>query len=101
VLIAGDEFGPVAGFPGRDDRLRAGLTGAVAVSVGAEPDGVPAGVLHLGGGPRRFRALLADQVRHHRRASPPGPPAVPAARPWGQRTGYVPRSSPRPTRPGG
>jgi trehalose/maltose hydrolase-like predicted phosphorylase len=62
VLIAGDEFGPVAGFAGSDDRLRAGADGAVVVSVGAEPNGVPAGVLCLGGGPETFRALLADQL---------------------------------------
>jgi hypothetical protein len=65
VLIGGDEFGPVAGFAGSDDRLRAGADGAVVVSVGAEPNGVPAGVLHLGGGPPRFRALLAEQARLH------------------------------------
>jgi trehalose/maltose hydrolase-like predicted phosphorylase len=67
VLIAGDEFGPVAGFAGSDDRLRAGASSAVVVSVGAEPNGVPDGVLHLGGGPPRFRALLADQIRRHQR----------------------------------
>ena len=66
VLIAGDEFGPLGGFPGSDDRLRHGLPGAVVVSVGAEPNGVPEGVIHLGGGPACFRALLAEQVRLHR-----------------------------------
>lgn len=62
VLIAGDEFGPIAGFAGSDDRLRANVDGAVVVSVGPEPNGAPAGVLHLGGGPAQFRALLADQI---------------------------------------
>jgi trehalose/maltose hydrolase-like predicted phosphorylase len=66
VLIAGDEFGPVAGFAGSDDRLRAGVSGAVVVSVGPEPNGAPIGVRHLGGGPPQFRALLADQVQRHR-----------------------------------
>lgn len=63
VLVAGDEFGTIAGFPGSDDRLRAGADEAPVVSVGKEPTGVPAGVIHLGGGPARFRALLAEQVR--------------------------------------
>src|SRR5581483_8762823 len=74
VLIAGDEFGPVAGFPGSDDLLRAGIPDAVVVSVGAEPNGVPAGVLRLGGGPPQFRALLAEQLRLR------GASAQPAAR---------------------
>ena len=67
VLIAGDEFGPIAGFAGSDDRLRGDVDGAVVVSVGPEPNGAPAGVLHLGGGPSQFRALLADQIclRHY------------------------------------
>ncbi len=62
VLIAGDEFGPIAGFAGSDDRLRADVDGAVIISVGPEPNGAPEGVLHLGGGPGQFRALLADQI---------------------------------------
>lgn len=62
VLIAGDEFGPIDGFAGSDDRLRDSLDKALVVSVGAEPDGVPPGVLHLGGGPPQFRALLQDQI---------------------------------------
>jgi len=67
VLIAGDEFGPIAGFAGSDDRLRAGVEDAVIVSVGPEPNGAPAGVLHPGGGPAQFRALLSDQIclRHY------------------------------------
>lgn len=68
VLIAGDEFGPMGGLPGSDDRMRAAIPGAVTVSVGVEPTGVPAGVIHLGGGPARFRALLLGQVRLHRLA---------------------------------
>jgi trehalose/maltose hydrolase-like predicted phosphorylase len=68
VLVAGDEFGPIAGFPGSDDLLRQGIPGAVVVSVGPEPNGVPEGVLHLGGGPAQFRRLLAAQARLHRAA---------------------------------
>lgn len=62
VLIAGDEFGAIASFAGSDDRLRNDVDGATVISVGAEPGGVPPGVLHLRGGPARFRALLMDQV---------------------------------------
>ncbi len=65
VLVGGDEFGPIAGFPGSDDLLRERSPGAVHISVGAEPDGVPEGVIHLGGGPRRFRDVLREQVRLH------------------------------------
>jgi kojibiose phosphorylase len=63
ILVGGDEFGPIAGFPGSDSRmLIAESAGATFVSVGPEPGGVPAGVLPLGGGPRRFRELLAAQA---------------------------------------
>ena len=42
MLIAGDEFGPVGGFPGSDDRMVVPeARGAVVVSVGPEPGGVP------------------------------------------------------------
>jgi trehalose/maltose hydrolase-like predicted phosphorylase/hydroxymethylpyrimidine pyrophosphatase-like HAD family hydrolase len=68
VLIAGDEFGPIAGFAGSDDRLRVGGTDAPLVSVGVEPNGVPPGVIALGGGPERFRALLARQIALHQQA---------------------------------
>ena len=39
---------------------------ATAVSVGAEPTGVPRGVIALGGGPARFVALLEDQLERRR-----------------------------------
>lgn len=75
ILIAGDEFGPIAGFPGSDAKMLTPDTcGAVVVSVGREPNGVPAGVLHLGGGPECFRALLTDQVARHQ--EPPLPDAA-------------------------
>ncbi len=78
VLIAGDEFGPIAGFAGSDDRLRTGGAEAPVVSVGVEPNGVPRGVLALGGGPARFRALLARQIALHQQA--PSTPAEQALR---------------------
>ncbi len=95
ILIAGDEFGPVAGFAGSDDLLRSGADGAVVVSVGPEPGGAPSGVLHVGGGSVMFRQLLAEQVRLLRAAGaarwadadarlhgpvPVGPPLDPAWR---------------------
>ncbi len=69
MLVVGHEFGPIGGVPGGDDCLRAAIPEAVLVSVGAEPNGAPSGVLHLGGGPPQFRALLADQIRRHPRAT--------------------------------
>ncbi len=95
VLLGGDEFGPIAGFEGSDFRMvTPDLKGATIVSVGAEPNGVPPGVVHLGGGPARFLVLLEEQVHHHlqRRAvglpelwpavAPPFFPETPAERVW-------------------
>ena len=63
ILVGGDEFGPVAGLPGSDSlMLLPESDGATFVSVGPEPGGVPTKVLHLGGGPGRFRELLAAQA---------------------------------------
>jgi trehalose/maltose hydrolase-like predicted phosphorylase len=70
VLIAGDEWGQLGGLPGSDSLLRTDER-ASAVSVGAEPAGVPEGVIHLGGGPERFAALLAEQIERRRRGEPP------------------------------
>ena len=63
VLVGGDEFGDVGGVPGSDSYMLVHeLTRAVVVSVGVEPGGVPPSVVHLGGGPDRFAALLDAQV---------------------------------------
>lgn len=63
ILVAGDEFGPIAGFPGSDSRLRIPeASRATFVSVGPEPEGVPEGVVGLGGGPTRFLEILRDQL---------------------------------------
>jgi hypothetical protein len=63
VLVCGDEMGPLGGEPGSDSLMLAGDGArAVAVSVGVEPEGVPPGVIALGGGPARFLALLRDQI---------------------------------------
>ena len=66
ILVVGDEFGPVVGLPGSDSLMLApGLSGATFVSVGTEPGGVPEPVIHLGGGPASFRALLMEQASLH------------------------------------
>src|SRR5439155_408098 len=68
VLFAGAAFGRIRGVPGADAPLLVPeASRSVAVSVGAEPAGVPAGVTVLGGGPARFLALLADQLERRRR----------------------------------
>ncbi len=46
-------------------------TRATAVSVGAEPAGVPARVIALGGGPPAFLRLLDDQIERRRRRDVP------------------------------
>jgi hypothetical protein len=63
ILIAGDEFGEVGGCPGSDARmLIPAVSEATVVSVGPEPAGLPFGILHLPGGPRRFLALMDLQI---------------------------------------
>jgi hypothetical protein len=63
VLVCGDEMGPLGGEAGSDSLMLAGGgPDATAISVGVEPEGVPAFVTPLGGGPARFRELLRDQI---------------------------------------
>jgi len=63
VLIGGDELGTVGGVAGSDSLMMVDiLARAVVVSVGIEPEGVPDGVVHLGGGPPRFLELLDEQL---------------------------------------
>lgn len=72
TLVVGDEFGALGGLPGSDSFLLVPeAAAATAVSVGAEPTGVPDGVLALGGGPGAFRGLLADQLARRRRGDVP------------------------------
>ena len=72
VLVAGDEFGTLGGMPGSDSLLLVPEAArATPVSVGAEPRGVPAGVIALGGGPERFLELLVDQLERRRRGDVP------------------------------
>ncbi len=66
LLVVGDEFGPTAGFPGSDDKMVIPeARGAAFVSVGREPGGVLPPVVHVGGGPPRFRDILAAQAELH------------------------------------
>jgi hypothetical protein len=68
ILIAGDEFGPIAGFEGSDFRMvTPAAKGATFVSVGPEPSGVPLEVIHVGGGPACFKSILESQIEVHGR----------------------------------
>jgi trehalose/maltose hydrolase-like predicted phosphorylase len=72
VLIVGDEFGSLGGIAGSDSRMLVDeARGAVAVSVGCEPEGAPDGVLAIGGGPDRFADLLGDQCDRRARGEIP------------------------------
>ena len=63
ILFAGDEFGPIGGFEGSDFKMvTPEADGATYVSVGKEPNGVPAGVVWLGGGTGGFQRLLEMQL---------------------------------------
>ncbi len=67
VLVAGGEFGSAGGVAGSDSRLLIPEAARViAVSVEAEPGGVPAGVLHVGGGRPAFLRLLDEQLWRRR-----------------------------------
>lgn len=64
VVVGGDEFGAVGGMAGSDSYMVVADAGrAVVFSVGIEPNGVPAGVVPLAGGPDRFLELLRDQLQ--------------------------------------
>jgi trehalose/maltose hydrolase-like predicted phosphorylase len=72
VLVGGDEFGPLGGLPGSDSLLLVPeAVRATAASVGREPNGVPEGVIPLGGGPAAFVALLDDQIRRREQGAVP------------------------------
>jgi hydroxymethylpyrimidine pyrophosphatase-like HAD family hydrolase len=79
VLVVGDELGPLGGLPGSDSLMMVPEMGsATVVSVGVEPNGVPPGVLALGGGPEAFLALLEDQLRRRRHGGLPEPALDPS-----------------------
>ena len=92
VLIAGDEFGALGGLPGSDSlMLVPEAARSPAVSVGAEPTGVPDGVVAVPGGPEAFLSLLHDQLRRRReRAVPESGRRTPRGRsPWTVSTANV------------
>jgi hydroxymethylpyrimidine pyrophosphatase-like HAD family hydrolase len=64
ILFLGDEFGPIGGFDGSDFRMYSqAARGAVYVSVGKEPNGVPEGVVYFGKGPEGFKEIIDMQIR--------------------------------------
>jgi hypothetical protein len=66
VVIAGDEMGPLGGVRGSDHcMIVPEAERTTAVSVGVEPEGVPADVTHIGGGPVAFLDFLRDQAARH------------------------------------
>jgi kojibiose phosphorylase len=70
ILVLGDEFGPIAGFEGSDFRTYfKDIPGITYVSVGKEPNGVPEGILHTGGGPACFLEIIRGQVELQRKLS--------------------------------
>jgi kojibiose phosphorylase len=64
VLVIGDELGSIGGYPGSDSLMLTipEIAGVTVVSVGPEPGGAPPSVLHVGGGPERFVAILEHQL---------------------------------------
>jgi trehalose/maltose hydrolase-like predicted phosphorylase len=67
VMVVGDEFGPVGGLSGSDAHMVVPeFSRAAVVSVGVEPAGVPDGVRHVPGGPRRFLEILDAQIARRR-----------------------------------
>jgi len=70
MLVLGDEFGPIAGFEGSDFlTYLPDAPDITYVSVGKEPNGVPAGVIHVGGGPACFMDLMKEQVELYKKLS--------------------------------
>lgn len=59
IIILGDEFGHIGGFEGSDYKMYSDIAkGALYVSVGIEPNGVPEGVYHYGKGPGGFEEIM-------------------------------------------
>lgn len=68
TLVLGDEFGPIAGFEGSDFlTYKPDAEGIDYISVGKEPNGVPQGVVHVGGGPDCFQKLMEEQAKIYRK----------------------------------
>jgi hydroxymethylpyrimidine pyrophosphatase-like HAD family hydrolase len=64
ILFLGDEFGPIGSFEGSDFKMFSDKAkGAIYVSVGKEPNGVPEGVLYYGRGTRGFKEIINAQLK--------------------------------------
>lgn len=69
VLFMGDEFGPIGGFDGSDFKMVSSVAkGAVYVSVGKEPNGVPDEVMYYGRGTDGFVEIVDGQIALWRKA---------------------------------
>lgn len=69
VLFMGDEFGPIGGFGGSDFKMVSPVArGAVYVSVGKEPNGVPDEVMYYGKGTEGFVEIVDGQLALWRKA---------------------------------
>ena len=62
VLVLGDCFGSLEPFPGSHSNLAGEVHGASALSVGVQVDGVPTGIVRIGGGGEMFARVLEDQT---------------------------------------
>jgi len=63
ILFLGDEFGPIGGFEGSDFKMVSDVAkGAVYISVGKEPNGVPPEVIYYGKGTDGFREIIDAQI---------------------------------------
>lgn len=63
LIVVGDEFGAFGGSDGSD--AKTAVAGALVYSVGIEPNGVPADVRHIGGGPEGFVTILRGLAQAH------------------------------------
>ena len=61
LVVIGDEFGPIGNAEGSD--AKTAIVGATVYSVGREPNGVPHGISHLGGGPEQLVRIFQSLVR--------------------------------------
>ena len=63
IIVAGDEFGEIAGFEGSDSRMILDNHSKISyISFGVEPNGVPERITHAGGGASCFENFLAMQI---------------------------------------
>lgn len=64
ILVLGDEFGSIGGFNGSDYLMYLPVHPLITyASVGIEPNGVPSGIINIGGGPECFGYILESQIQ--------------------------------------